>query len=57
LHIASAIVSECNVLLSWNFKHLVNIRTINGVRSITALTGYRFVDIYTPTIFVSKEED
>ena len=33
-HIASAIVSNCDIIASWNFKHLVNIKTINGVREL-----------------------
>jgi hypothetical protein len=27
-HIAAAIISACDVIVSWNFKHMVNIRTI-----------------------------
>lgn len=52
LHIASAVVSECSYLLSWNFKHLVNIKIINGIRAISNITGYRPIDIVTPTIFI-----
>ena len=27
-HIAVAVLNECDVIISWNFKHLVNIKTI-----------------------------
>ena len=33
-HIAAAIYANANMILSWNFKHLVNYNTINGVRQI-----------------------
>ena len=48
LHIACAIVSSCNYIVSWNFKHMVNIKTINGVRAITNLLGYSSIDIIAP---------
>ena len=47
-HISAAMVTGCDYLLSWNFKHLVNIRTINGVRAIASLNGYSSIDIITP---------
>ena len=47
-HISAAMVSGCDYLLSWNFKHLVNIKTINGVRAIASLNGYSSIDIITP---------
>jgi len=55
MHIACAVVNECNYILSWNFKHLVNIKTINGIRAITNLTNYRNIDIITPTILIGGE--
>jgi predicted nucleic acid-binding protein len=57
LHIACAIIAECDIILSWNFKHLVNIKTIKGVRAITEIEGYKPIDIYTPTILISREEE
>ncbi len=32
---------EINAEISWNFKHIVNIKTIRGVRAITNLEGYK----------------
>ena len=57
LHIATALVCDCNLLISWNFKHLVNIRTINGVRAISNLEGYRPIDIVTPTFLIQEGDD
>ena len=56
-HIAYACVHNCDMLVSWNFKHLVNIKTISGVKSVNALAGYREMPIYTPTILISGGAD
>ena len=56
-HIAYACVNNCDMLVSWNFKHLVNIKTIAGVKSVNALAGYREMPIYTPTILISGGAD
>lgn len=55
-HIAAAVVEECNCIISWNFKHIVNIKTIHGVRAITNLTGYKAIDILSPTVLLESEE-
>jgi len=54
-HIGAAVVSECNCIISWNFKHIVNIKTIQGVRAITNLTGYKDIDILSPTVLLESE--
>lgn len=56
LHIASAILNDCNIIVSWNFKHMVNVDTINGVRKITFAKRYNNIDIYAPYVLLSKEE-
>jgi predicted nucleic acid-binding protein len=56
-HIAYACVSGCDMVVSWNFKHLVNIKTINGVKGVNALAGYREMPIYTPTFFIGGEPE
>lgn len=56
-HIAAAIVSGCDVIVSWNFKHIVNHKTMMGVKAITALEGYDDVLIYTPSILTGGDEN
>ena len=57
-HIAAAILSEADIILSWNFKHLVNIKTINGVRKICFSRSFnKIIDIYSPNILLEKEDD
>jgi hypothetical protein len=51
-HIAYACVYDCDMVISWNFKHMVNIRTISGVKSVNAMAGYREMPIYTPSFLI-----
>lgn len=55
VHIASAVVTSCDYIVSWNFKHMVNVKTINGVRAISNLHGYRTIDIVQPTMLLRQE--
>ena len=56
-HIAAAIISKCDAIISWNFKHIVNHKTIQGVKAVTALSGFKDVMIYTPSILSGGEND
>lgn len=49
IHIATAVVNACDIIVSWNFKHMVNIKTIRGVRAIANLQGYQPIDIIQPS--------
>jgi predicted nucleic acid-binding protein len=55
-HIAVAIINNCDIIVSWNFKHLVNIKTINGVREITVSNYYKPIDIYSPSVLLKGDE-
>jgi predicted nucleic acid-binding protein len=54
-HIATAVVHECDCIISWNFKHIVNIKTIRGIRAITDLEGYKEIDIMNPSVLLGGE--
>jgi len=56
-HIAAAMVAGCDILVSWNYKHMVNHKTINGVKIVSALTKYRDVSIYAPTMLLGGDSD
>ncbi|MCL2341966.1 MAG: PIN domain-containing protein [Firmicutes bacterium] len=56
LHIATAIISDCNIIVSWNFSHMVNVETINGIRTITFIKRFNTIDIYSPNILLAKGE-
>lgn len=54
-HIGVAISNGLDYLISWNFKHMVNIKTVNGVRAISMLNGYKTIDLVAPTYFLGEE--
>jgi predicted nucleic acid-binding protein len=55
-HIAYACVYNCDIIVSWNFGHMVNYKTINGVKAVNALMGYKEMPIYSPTMLISGLE-
>jgi len=56
-HIASAIAGGCDIIVSWNFRHIVNHKTIKGVKAITALEGFNDVLIYTPSYLLGGDDN
>jgi hypothetical protein len=56
-HIAAAIIGGCDAIVSWNFKHIVNHKTMMGVKAVTALEGYDDLLIYTPSIIIGGEHN
>jgi len=48
LHIAIATVSGVDVLVSWNFKHIVNLNRIKLFNSVNLKEGYNLLEIRTP---------
>lgn len=48
LHIALASVKGLDILVSWNFKHLVKHKTRVEVTGVNTLLGYKAIDICTP---------
>lgn len=56
-HIAAAILAGCDVIISWNFKHIVNVKTVKGVKVITTLEGYKDLLIYPPSVLLEEGDD
>ena len=48
LHIAIATISGVDVLVSWNFKHIVNLNRIRLFNSVNLKEGYNILEIRTP---------
>lgn len=48
LHIACATINKIDVLVSWNFKHIVNLNRIHLFNSVNLKSGYGFLEIRTP---------
>ncbi len=48
LHIALATLAKVDVLVSWNFKHIVNLRRIRGYNDVNLTLGYATLEIRSP---------
>jgi len=57
IHIATATLSKVDILVSWNFKHIVNVYRIRGYNSINLRLGYSTIDIRSPKEIVGYEND
>jgi len=55
VHIATATINNIDVLVSWNFKHIVNIQRIRGYNSINYKNGYKQLEIRSPKEIVYYE--
>ena len=54
-HIAMATVARVDVLVSWNFKHVVNLQRIHGYNSVNLRRGYPMIEIRTPREVLADE--
>jgi predicted nucleic acid-binding protein len=48
LHIALASVARVDVLVSWNFKHIVNLKRIHAYNAVNLKRGYPLLEIRSP---------
>jgi hypothetical protein len=54
-HIACATINKVDYLVSWNFKHIVNVFRIRGYNSINLKNGYMQLDIRSPKDIITNE--
>ena len=47
-HIALATINKADILVSWNFKHIVNVIRIRGYNAVNLKLGYAQIDIRSP---------
>jgi hypothetical protein len=47
-HIAVATINRADILVSWNFKHIVNYKLIRLYNSVNLKYGYPMLEIRTP---------
>jgi len=55
-HIAIATIANADLLASWNFKHIVNIRRIRGYNYVNIKNGYSTIEIRSPRDLVNLIE-
>ena len=54
-HVAIAVVNGIQVMVSWNFKHLVNLRRETAFNGVNRLQGYPPVRIVSPLELVDED--
>ena len=52
MHVAMATLSRVDVIVSWNFKHLVDPRRVRGFNGVNLSLGYGLVAILSPSDIV-----
>jgi hypothetical protein len=57
IHIALATIFRADVLVSWNFKHIVNLSRIRGYNSVNLKTGYPNIEIRSPLELIEYEDN
>lgn len=57
LHVAIATVARADVLVSWNFKHLVDPRRVRAFNGINLGMGYGLISILPPCDIVHLVKD
>ena len=47
-HIAAASVADVDIVVSWNFRHIVHYEKIIGYQAVNLMNGYKSILIYSP---------
>jgi len=55
IHIATATIHRIDVIVSWNFKHIVNLNRIRIFNAVNLKHGYPVMEIRTPLEVLSIE--
>lgn len=56
LHVAMATISKSSLIVSWNFKHIVNFQKIPRYNAVNKLHGYDEIAIYSPLEVIEYED-
>jgi len=56
IHIATATVHKADLLVSWNFKHIVNVYRVRGYNAINMKYGYPILNIHSPKEIIYGNE-
>ena len=55
VHIATATVHRADILVSWNFKHIVNVYRARSYNAVNMKMGYPLLNIHSPKEIVGYE--
>ena len=50
IHIAAATINSVDILVSWNFEHIVKLKTKREVNAVNTLLGYSPIEIVEPAM-------
>ena len=57
LHVAVATVSKCDMIVSWNFKHIVHFDKIPKYNAVNVLNGYSHINIFSPLEVIDYDNE
>jgi len=57
LHVAVATTTDCEMIVSWNFQHIVHFRKIPLYNAVNTLHGYGSIAIYSPLEVIEYEQE
>jgi hypothetical protein len=57
LHVALATIHDAELIVSWNFRHIVNYDRIRGYNAVNLLQGYHEIEIRTPREVLRDEDE
>ena len=57
LHVALASVARADIVVSWNFKHLVQLRRIRGFHAVNVFRSYPLIEIRSPLEVIDDDEE
>ncbi len=56
-HVAAATIGGADLIVSWNFRHIVHFDRIRQYNAISILNGYREIDIRSPVEVIDYEDE
>ncbi len=56
-HVAAATVAGADLIVSWNFRHIVNYDRIRKYNAVNVLNGYAPIEIHSPMEMTYGDED
>jgi hypothetical protein len=56
-HVAAAAVAGVDLIVSWNFRHIVHFDKIRMYNAVNSLRGYKPLEIRSPSEVVDYEEE
>ena len=57
LHVALATTAKCDLIVSWNFKHIVHFEKIPKYNTVNILQGYSKIGIFSPLEVIAYEDE